>query len=104
MKTKIVPYNYDLEEENTSEQIVIGIERMSITYTQPADTNSMSDDIQTLTITSRMADSVSKEDAENKEGYYFDIEIPEGQHWSIEDGDELKSLVDDFKKRLYEIN
>ena len=31
----------------------------------------------------------------------LDIRIPEGEHWSIEDGEELKALVDDFKSRLY---
>lgn len=45
---KIVPYNYldDLEKEEA-----VGIESMSITYIQPADTCSDRDDVQTLKIT-----------------------------------------------------
>ena len=103
MKTKIFPLNFtdDLEKIMMDENVnAIGIEKMSITYTQPADTCSSSDDIQMLTITTQSADSCGIEEAQKKEGFYFDISIPEG-HWSVEDGDSLKALIEDFKKRLY---
>ena len=104
MKTKVLPVNFtdDLEKIMRKDGIkeAIGIEQMSITYTQPADTCSSSDDIQMLTITTQSADSCGIEEAKKKEGFYFDISIPEG-HWSVEDGDSLKALIEDFKKRLY---
>ena len=77
----------------------VGIDEMSITYIQPADTNSMSDEVQSIKITSRLACSCTLKDPE---AFYFDIEIPEGQHWSVDDGEQLKALVDDFKKRIYQ--
>lgn len=99
MKTKVYPCNYtdDLEKECSSEASAVGIEEMSITYVQPADTCSNSDEIQNLTITTRCGDSVGI----GEEGFYFDITIPAGEHWSIKDGEELKALVDDFNNRLY---
>ena len=106
MKTKIFPLNFtdDLEKIMMDENVnAVGIEQMSITYTQPADTCSSSDDIQMLTITTQSADSCGIKEAQKKEGFYFDISIPEG-HWSVEDGDSLKALIDDFKKRLYITN
>ena len=59
------------------------------------------DEYQTITLTTRNGCSPTKEDAEKKECFYFDITIPEGQHWSVCEGEELKALVDDFKKRIY---
>lgn len=107
MKTKVLPVNYtnDLEEITMNEKVnAVGIENMSITYIQPTDTCSSSDEIQTLTITTQCADVSGIEEAEKKEGFHFDITIPEGQHWSVSDGEELKALVDDFKARLYATN
>lgn len=104
MKTKVTPVNYieDLEKIIQEEKVnAVGIEQMSITYIQPADTCSSSDEIQTITITTQCGDSCGIEEAEKQEGCYFDITIPEGQHWSVEDGDSLKALIEDFKKRLY---
>lgn len=104
MKTKITPVNYieDLEKIMREEKCdAIGIESMSITYIQPADTCSSSDEIQTLTITTQCGESCGIEEAEKQEGCYFNITIPEGQHWSVGNGDSLKALVEDFKKRLY---
>ena len=104
MKTKITPVNYidDLEKIMRDEKCeTIGIENMSVTYIQPADTCSSSDEIQTITITSQCAESCGIKEAENQEGFYFDITIPEGQHWSVEDGNSLKALIEDFKRRLY---
>ena len=107
MKIKITPVNYidDLEKIMQEEKCdVIGIDSMSITYTQPADTCSSSDEIQCIAITTQCGDSCTIKEAENQEGCYFNISIPEGQHWSVEDGDSLKALIDDFKKRLYQEN
>lgn len=100
MKTKITPINYidDLEKIRQEEKCdVVGIDSMSITYTQPADSCSSSDEIQHLTITTQMVESVG----DGEEGFYFNVTIPEGEHWSVDDGDSLKALVEDFKKRLY---
>lgn len=107
MKTKVLPINYtdDLEKVMQEESCsAVGIEEMSITYIQPADTNSPSDDIQLLTITSRTAACAVLDSVEKQKGYYFDISIPDGGHWSIAEGEELKALVDDFKQRLYKVN
>lgn len=104
MKTKIVPYYFDddIEEEMRDSGFnVVGIESMSITYTQQADTCSPQEDVQTITITTQTGISPGKEDAEKKEAFYFDITIPDGQHWSVEEGDELKALIEDFKQRIY---
>ena len=107
MKTKILPVNYteDLEKLIMDEKdaSVIGIERMSVTYIQPADTCSSSDELQTLTITTQCGEVCGIEEAEKQEGFYFDITIPEG-HWSVDNGDSLKALIEDFKKRLYQTN
>lgn len=100
METRVIPCNYtdDLTKVmRDSSCMAVGIERMSITYTQPADTCSHPDADQFLTITTQCDSSVGA----GEEGYYFNISIPEGQHWSVDDGDSLKALVDDFKKRLY---
>ena len=107
MKTKFTPVNYpdDLEKIMQEEECeAVGIEQMSITYIQPVDTCSSSDEIQTITITTQYGDCCGIKEAEKKEGCYFDITIPEGQHWSVGDGNSLKALIDDFKKRLYQTN
>ena len=92
---EILPINYtpDLEKNNH-----VGIEEMSITYIQPADTCSNSDEIQTLTISTQYGSSISFDDTD---GFYFNISIPEGKHWSIDNEEELVEIVKDFKKRLY---
>lgn len=107
MKTKVTPVNYigDLEGIMQDEKCeAVGIDKMSITYIQPADTCSSSDEIQTITITTQCGKSCGIEETEKEEGFYFDITIPQGQHWSVGDGDSLKALIDDFKKRLYQTN
>lgn len=105
MKTKVIPINYTDELERASmedkDSTYVGIEEMSITYTQPADTNSSSNEVQLLTITSRTAASADFDSIEKQEGYYFDITIPDDGHWSVEEGEELKALVNDFKSRMY---
>ena len=107
MKTKVTPVNYmeDLEKIMQDEKCgAVGIDQMSITYIQPADTCSSSDEVQTITITTQCGEACGIEETENKKGFYFDITIPEGQHWSVDDGHSLKALIDDFEKRLYQEN
>lgn len=107
MKTKVTPVNYidGLEKIMQEERCeAVGIDQISITYIQPADTCSSSDDIQTITITTQYGDCCGIKEAEKEEGFYFNITIPQGQHWSVGDGDSLKALIDDFKKRLYQTN
>ena len=102
METIVIPANYieDLEKKAVEEKCgVTGIEEMSVTYTQPADSCIHPDEVQHLTITTQMTESVG----EGEEGFYFNITIPEGEHWSVDEGDSLKALVEDFKKRLYMI-
>lgn len=96
---KIVPYNYldDLEKEEA-----VGIESMSITYIQPADTCSDRDEEQVLKIELRSGVSYDKEMFDQgKEGFYFDVSLPEGGHWSVDSGEQLAALIDDFKERVY---
>lgn len=101
MKKIVLPINYpdDLEAIMAREKCnAIGIEQVSITYTQPADTNSPSDEVQHLTITTDMPCAATEDEPE---AFYFNITIPDGEHWSIDDGNSLKALIEDFKKRLY---
>lgn len=103
--SKIVPVTYDEDLDQLSRANggipFVGIEEMSVTYLQPADTNSPSDDVQHLTITSRTACAVGTDEAIKRDGFYFDVTIPEGEHWSVDDGEGLAALVEDFRKRLY---
>lgn len=104
MNTTILPICYDDDMDHImirDKCNVVGIEQMSVTYYQTADTNSSSDECQHLTITTEMACSSSEENIENKDGFYFNISIPDGEHWSINEGDELLEIVEDFKRRLY---
>lgn len=100
MDTIVIPANFteDLEKKAIDEKCdVVGIEEMSITYTQLADTCSSSEEVQRLTITTQMAESVG----DGEEGFYFNISILDGEHWSVDEGNSLMALVEDFKKRLY---
>lgn len=101
MKTAIVPINFieDLEAIMSRDKCnAVGIEQMSITYTQPADTNCSADEIQHLTVTT---DSACCSTEDDPEAFYFNLTIPEGEHWSVYDEDNLKAVIEDFKKRLY---
>ena len=107
MNVEIIPMNDIVEMEDlltTRKSDIIGIDTMSITYIQPADTCSSSDEVQSITITAKNGVSCGLLEAEKEEVYYFDVTIPNGQHWSVNSGDELKALIDDFKKRLYQTN
>ena len=106
METKVVPINFidDLENLSASDNCrynYIGIDEISVTYIQPADTNSSSDEIQTIKLTSKYPCSTGIADSIKKQGFYIDIEIPEGQHWSIDSIECLKAIIEDFEKRLY---
>ena len=106
MRTKVTPVNFtdDLEKIMQDEKCdAIGIDEMSITYTQPADTCDSPDEIQTITITTQCGARCGIEEAEKQEGFYFDVTIPEG-HWSVNDCETFKALIEDFKKRLYMTN
>jgi len=92
----IIPANFG---KTWEEGKYVGIDSMSVTYTQAADTNSSSDDVQLLTIKTQTAEAPALDTVENQQGYYFDVSIQ--GHWSVEDGSEIAELVDDFKKRLY---
>lgn len=98
---KVVPYTYGIDDISEGDNTLVGIEEMSITYVQPADTCSFSDEWQHITFTTQNGCAASKEDAEEEQCFYFNITIPSGEHWSVEDGEQLKALVDDFKKRIY---
>lgn len=95
---KIVPYNFldDLERE-----VAVGIEEISITYIQPADTCSSKDDVQTLKMTTQYGSCYDKDEYDQgKEGFYINIEIPEG-HWSVDSSEDIVELIEDFKERIY---
>lgn len=101
MKTVVLPINFydDLDTIMTRDKCnAIGIEKVSITYTQCADTNCSADEVQHLTITTDMPCCATEEEPE---AFYFNLTIPEGEHWSVDDVDSLKALIEDFKKRLY---
>jgi hypothetical protein len=104
METQIVPINslIDIDSLNMQEKkCFIGIEEVRITYIQPADTLSSEEDVQTITLTSRNAVSANLEDAKSKKGFYIDISIPQGQHWSVDSPEEFTALIEDFYSRLY---
>ena len=77
---------------------IVGIEKMSITYTQSADTNSDPNEFQELTIETDVACSPTLDDAINEESYYFNVKTDK---WSISNANDLAMLIDDFKMRIY---
>lgn len=77
---------------------IVGIEKMSITYTQSADTNSDPDDEQYITIETEIADAPTLNEAVNEQSFYFNVKTDK---WSINNADELAMLIEDFKMRIY---
>jgi len=77
---------------------IVGIEKMSITYTQSADTNSDPDEFQELTIETDTACAPTLNDALNEESYYFNVKTDK---WSINNANDLAMLIEDFKMRIY---
>lgn len=78
--------------DNCNEPKVVGISEFSITYRQPADTNSTRDEVQYLTVS---ASNTYMGD----EGFYYDISTRDG-HWSIEGPEDIADIINDFKERL----
>ncbi|MGM9685213.1 MAG: hypothetical protein ACI3YI_03175 [Bacteroidaceae bacterium] len=77
---------------------IVGIEKMSITYTQSADTNSDSDEEQYLTIETEIADAPTLDSAIKEQSFYFNVKTDK---WSINNASDLAMLIDDFKMRIY---
>lgn len=76
----------------------IGIEKFSITYVQPADTNSKSEEDQFLKIDAiATVDSVKEYKQAGEPLYYYNIST---RKWSVESAEEIALLLEDFKKRL----
>ena len=83
----------------------IGIEKMSVTYVQNADTNDDTDHYQYLTLETQ---SVPCGDTGELE-YYVNISIPNFDdetpgHWSIDLNENLNAVLQDFKERLAYVN
>ncbi len=101
---KIVPINYpddlmNMIRESEHGENYVGIEKMSITYIQPDDM--MSDETQEITLTTEYQCSVGIDDALKKDNIYVNIKTGDSGHWSINDGDEFKTLIDDFLSRFW---
>lgn len=77
---------------------IVGIEKMSITYTQSADTNSDPDEDQYLTIETEIADAPTLDSAIKEQSFYFNVKTDK---WSINNSDDLAMLIEDFKMRIY---
>lgn len=74
------------------EDNAIDIENFSIEYTQGADCNDDKDNIQAIKIS-------AKNNGCGPDGWYYNIEIPEG-HWSINGINDLENLIKDFESRF----
>lgn len=75
-----------------------GIEKFSITYVQPADTNSPSGENQFLTIDAiSSVDSVGEYEEKGEPMYYFNISTSK---WSVDKPEDVTMLLEDFKRRL----
>lgn len=72
---------------------VVGIEEMTIKYTQRADTCSDPDETQFLKVT--VKEAVMGEDAA-----YYDISTEGCDHWSVDSPDDLKNILQDFISRM----
>ena len=83
------PYPKDME---------IGIDKISVTYIQNADTTDDSEHFQRIKLTSVSVVS-------DELPYYVNIEIPNFDdgtpgHWSLDLSESLTPILEDFKKRL----
>lgn len=81
----------------------VGIEEMTVTYVQNADTNDIEEHYQRAKVT---AVPVVGDLSEDGSPYYFNVEVLPFEeddtqgHWSVDDGSEFTELIEDFKKRL----
>lgn len=92
---EILPYALPESEGRTME---VGIDQMSITYIQQDDTNHGGrDDVQTITVETESA-ICTREEALNKQGYYFVIKT---DRWAFDEVEDVVKVLEDFKKRLY---
>lgn len=73
---------------STTDPNEIGIESVKIIYHQEPDTNSNSDEWQFLEISTDTADGTE---------FYFNLKT---DRWSINDVDELITVLEDFKRRV----
>jgi hypothetical protein len=73
----------------------VGLEKISVTYTQDADTNDSDVNVQSITF-----ETVDVPCGEDEYPYYFNMRL-NSDHWSFNDINELKTLFDDFLKRLH---
>lgn len=83
---------------NIPKREVIGIDSMSITYVKENDCLSSSDLDQHITITARI--DIPFDEDNPVDSWFYDISIPEGEHWSVESEEELAMLLRDFKQRF----
>ena len=94
-KTEIVPYAFPESNGKTCE---IGIEKMSITYVQPDDTNHGGrDDVQTITVETEDA-ICNRNDALNKQSYYLTIKT---DRWAVDEPEDILLILKDFNEKLY---
>ena len=94
-KIKVIPYPYT--EFGTN---IVGIQKMSITYIQPEDSNSYNSENpldQTLTISTEDVPVSDQDIKEKNDGFYFNIET---KKWSVNNADEIKDLVEDYIFKL----
>lgn len=91
---KIVPTPYP-------EDMEVGVDEISVTYIQTADTNDDSDHYQYLKLTSVSACGGNDEDLP----YYVNLSIPNFDdgtpgHWSLDLSENITDILEDFKERL----
>ena len=89
MKIVSKPLAYSANEDQ------VGISKFMIEYEQAPDTNSDKDKYQHLRIETDYACITDNP-------FYFNLSIPDGEHWSIDGVDDIKIILEDFKNRLYE--
>jgi hypothetical protein len=90
--TKIIPYTIPEGSE-------IGVESMSITYSQEIDNEARNGDYDcnTITLHTEPGYSATKEEALEDGCYYY---VMETKRWAFDDIDEIITLLTDFKERL----
>ena len=74
----------------------VAVEEVSVTYTQAADTNSDSDEIQAIKFTTQY----SWPDKNEEFPFYVNIQTLDNTHWSTDNPQELVDLFNDFKQRV----
>ena len=85
----------------------IGVQTMSVTYVQNADTNDKPENYQYIKLTAVDVPTSGDYDPDNPP-FYINIEIlpfDDGApgHWSIDEPNDLVAIVNDFKERLMHV-